>query len=159
MIKGEKGITMIQMVITIVMMAIIAGFSIYNSRDTIAETKITKAYNEILIIKDAIVEVKVLDDSVMDVFSGDRLVNLDAYDGIADRDEPNQEYYFLDFKNKKELLEDIFNLRNIENNYIVNVKNLENIEVFLVDGVNVDDTLYYTADEIIEKYNDIFAGR
>ena len=40
-----------------------------------------------------------------------------------------------------------------------NVKNIEDIEIFLVDGVKIRNEVFYTDDEIIEKYNDIFAGR
>ena len=60
-LKGKNGITMIQTVITIVMMILIAGFSIYNSKDTLVETKLTKAYNEILEVKRAVQGVETLE--------------------------------------------------------------------------------------------------
>ena len=157
--KQEKGVTMIMMVVTIVMMILIAGFSIYNSKDTIIETKLAKIYNEIKEVKTGVIRYKVLYEDGMEVIADDKLSSLAAYPAISTREKPDQEYYLLDFVNKSNVLNDIFELRNVENNYIVNVKDIENIEIFLVNGIKIGDDTYYTDDEIIEKYNDIFAGR
>ena len=71
------------------------------------------------------------------------------------------EYYYLDFTNDERIkfLEETLDLRNIENDYIVNTANIENIEICLVNGIEIEKTMYYTESEILEKYNDIGAGR
>ena len=57
------------------------------------------------------------------------------------------------------LLDEILEVRNVENNYIVNVKNLNDIEIFLVGGIKIRNDICYTDQQILQEYNDIFAGR
>ena len=159
MIKREEGITLIQTAIAVVMIVLIAGFAILNSTDTLIETKVAKAYNEIIIVKKAVMEIEALEEEGMAIFSSDRIENFDSFKGLEDKDKPNQEYYYLNFKEKANILNDILDVRNVENNYVVNVKNLDNIEIFSVNPVEIGKDKYYTDDEIIEKYNEIFAGR
>ena len=158
--RSNKGITMIQMVITIIMMVLIAGFSIYNSRDTIVEIRLSKTYEEMKEVKNAVASLNLLEEDLT-LYLGTPLENFDGYAKLVGYyvDTPKQEYYYLDFKNQGDVLGDILELRNIENNYIVNTANIENIEIFLVNGIKIDDDTYYTDEEILEKYNDIFAGR
>lgn len=157
--KQNKGITMIQMVITIVMMVLIAGFSIYNSKDTLVETKITKAYNEILEVKRAVQSFEMLDFAKLSDFST-QITDFTYYPQLVSYcNDPSGEYYFLNFESNKDVIEDILEIRNIENNYIVDVKNIENIQIFSVDGIKVGKDTYYSDEEILKKYNDIFAGR
>lgn len=160
--KNEKGITLIQTVIAVVMIAIIASFAILNSNDTVVETRIAKVYNEIKEVKKSIIEIKILDeDEIKNVLSGDKIDDLAGYPNLAKYKKPDQEYYLLEFENeeKRNMLLDTLELRNIENNYIVNVKDIENIEVFLEKGVKIRNEVFYSEPEIIEKYNNIFAGR
>lgn len=159
--KNEKGITLIQVVIAVVMITLIASFAVLNSNDTAVETRIAKAYNEIIEVKKAIIELKMLDeDELKIVLSGDKLENLDGYTNLSSYNKPDQEYYILEFENndKKDMLLDTLELRNIENNYIVNIKDIENIEIFLEKGVKVRNEVFYSDDEIIEKYKNIFAA-
>ena len=160
MLKKCEGITMIQMVITIVMLVLIAGFSIYNSTDTIAETKAAKAYEEITEVKKAVMRYVVL-DSEMDELATFRLADLSGYPTIASfyTDTTDQDFYYLNFKTNAMLLNEILEVRNIENNYIVNVKNLNDIEIYLVEGVKIRNEICYSDTQILENYNDIFTGR
>ena len=155
----NKGITMIQIVITIIMMVLIAAFTILNSRDNILETKTAKIYNEIREVKQAVMQLQTIDEDAITVLAADKLSNLSSYPQLAYKYRPDKEYYLLDFKTKANILQELLDIRNVENNYIVNVKSLDDIEIFLVDGVDIGGEKYYTDDEIVEKYNDIFAGR
>lgn len=158
-LKGKNGITMIQTVITIVMMILIAGFSIYNSKDTLVETKLTKAYNEILEVKRAVQGAETLELFKMSSI-GTPVEDFTLYPQLSGYyNSGEHEYYFLNFKDNGKVIENVLEIRNIENNYIVNVKNTENIEIFMVNGVKVGTSTYYTDTEILKKYNDIFAGR
>ena len=159
MMEQKRGITMIQMVITIVMMILIAGFSIYNSRDTIIETKLSKTYNEMMTVKEAVLGLETLE--IVDIKDiGTKLSDFSSYTQLMPYyNSGDNEYYLLDFKSNGDAISDVLEIRNIENNYIVNVKNMEDIEIFLVNGVKIGDNVYYSDDEILKKYNDIFAGR
>lgn len=157
--KNNKGITMIQMVITIVMMVLIAGFSIYNARDTIIETKVAKIYNEVEEVKNAVTGLKIFEDENIENILGAPLQNLNDYSELAAYYKDDQEYYLLNFKTNGNTLCDLLEIRNIENNYIVNLKDADNVEVFLVGGAMIENEMCYTDYEILKKYNDIFAGR
>lgn len=157
--KNNKGITMIQMVITIVMMVLIAGFSIYNARDTIIETKVAKIYNEVEEVKNAVTGLKIFEDENIENILGAPLQNLNDYPELAAYYKDDQEYYLLNFKTNGNTLCDLLEIRNIENNYIVNLKDADNVEVFLVGGAMIENEMCYTDYEILKKYNDIFAGR
>lgn len=157
----QNGITMIMMVITVVMMALIAAFSIYNSKETIVETKITKAYNEIREVKDAVMRYAMLNLEMSDL-RGCLVSNPANYGSVLDSYYPSYEnhvFYFLNFKEQKNVLEDILELRNVENNYIIDATDLSNLKVYLVNGIQIEDRMYYMDTEIIEKYNGIFSGR
>lgn len=157
--KNKKGVTLIQTVIAVVMIIIMAGFAILNSNDTIAETKVAKAYNEIVELKKAIYGFELLDEEGMEVFIDSKIESLDVYPALASYGKENQEYYYLDFTNDSEILSDTLELRNIENDYIVNVKDIDNIEVFCVKGIEIGNDKFYTENEIVKEYNDIFGGR
>ena len=160
LVKKNTGITMIQMVITIVMLVLIAGFSIYNSSDTIAETKAATAYQEITEVKKAVMEYVVLHEDKEDL----QLFRLDSLSGFPTiasfyTDEENQEFYYLNYKADATLLNEILETRNVTSNYIVNVKDLNNVEIFLTGGIKMGNQICYTDKQILEKYNDIFSGR
>ena len=157
--KNNKGITMIQMVITIVMMVLIAGFSIYNARDTIIETKVAKIYNEVEEVKNAVTGLKIFEDENIENILGAPLQNLNDYPELAAYYKDDQEYYLLNFKTNGNTLCDLLEIRNIENNYIVNLKDADNVEVFLVGGAMIENEMCYTDYEILKKYNYIFDGR
>lgn len=157
---SNKGVTMIQMVITIIMMVLIAGFSIYNSSDTIVEIKLSKTYEEMKEVKNAVTSLKILEEDLTN-YLGTPLEDLSSYHQLEEyyNRALYKEFYYLDFKNQGDVLCDILEIRNIENNYIINTGNIEDIEIFLVNGLKINGEIYYTDDEILEKYNDIFTGR
>lgn len=159
--KSNKGITMIQMVVTVLMMALIAGFSIFNARDTIVEIKLSKVYEEMREVKKAVQSLNIFEENLSLHFDATPLENLNSYHQLTEYQTTPNEYYYLDFSNKEraKFLEEVLDIRNIENDYIVNTANMENIEIFLVNGIEIEKTRYYTESEILEKYNDIFTGR
>lgn len=155
MLKQNKGITMIQMVVTVVMLALIAAFSIYNATTTVVEAKVAKAYNEIITLKNGVKSFVILNEN-LDNFPGREIPNLDGYAHLASENKPDQNYFYLDFKNDAGIINDALEVRNIENDYIVNLKEFENIEIFLVEPTDVNGEKVFTDNQIIEKYGDIF---
>ena len=158
--NDNRGFTMVQMVVTIIMIVLIAAFSVSNSRDTIVETKVAKAYEEVTEVKKAVMRYAVLSQE-REELSAFKIDNLDSYPNLTSEyaEMGEQEYYFLDFKTQGETLNEILEVRNVNDNYIVNIKNLNDIEIFLVNGIKVGNKTLYTDKEIIEIYNDAFAGR
>ena len=155
MLKQNKGITMIQMVVTVVMLALIAAFSIYNATTTVVEAKVAKAYNEIITLKNGVKSFVILNES-LESFPGREIPNLDEYPHLQTVSKVNQKYYYLDFKNDAGSINDALEVRNIENDYIVNLRELENIEIFLAETIDVNGEKVFTDNQIIEKYGDIF---
>ncbi len=154
-LKNNSGITMIMMVITVVMMALIAVFSITNSRETVTETKIIKLYNEMREVKSA----------VLRYATTENLDNLSIYATTvfpAGSKYPasEQKLYYLDFYNDKNVLNDLLEVGNIEHDYVVNVYHLNDVEICLGNTVAIKGTTKnWTEQEILELYNDVFAGR
>lgn len=157
--KHEEGITLTQTAIAVIMIVLIASFAVLNSTDTVVETRVAKAYEEIVAVKKAVMEIEALEKDGMEILESERISNFDDYSGLEHKDKADQEYYFLNFKEKGNMLNAVLDIRNVENNYIVNVKDLDNIEIFSVDGIKIGGEKIYTDYEIIEKYNEIFAGR
>lgn len=58
--KNIKGITLIEVVITIIILLIITSFALFYSLEVTKESRLTKLYNEINVVKDAINEAMVL---------------------------------------------------------------------------------------------------
>ena len=126
--KNEQGVTMIQMVIAIVMLVLSAGFSIYNARNTIIETKVAKVYNEMVQVKKAVVDLEILSsDGIENIGTVIENFNSPSYNQLLPYYSANQEYYLLDFKTNGAIVCEELEIRNIENNYIVNVNDIENI--------------------------------
>ena len=149
---------MIMMVITVVMMALIAVFSISNSKETVVETKIIKTYEEMREVKSAIMRYVVIDN--MENLATYKITSLASYPGITSKYGPSeQDLYYFDFGQDSAILNDLLEVRNIQNDYIVNVYNLNDIEIFLVGGIQIGGTTYYAEQDILEQYNDVFAGR
>ena len=86
--------------------------------------------------------------------------SLAAYPGVYSKYPlDSQKLYYLDFKTQSGVLDDILEVRNIQNDYIVNVYNLNDIEIFSVEGITIKGVTYHAEQEILEQYNDVFAGR
>ena len=118
-----------------------------------------KIYNEVEEVKNAVTGLKIFEDENIENILGAPLQNLNDYPELAAYYKDDQEYYLLNFKTNGNTLCDLLEIRNIENNYIVNLKDADNVEVFLVGGAMIENEMCYTDYEILKKYNDIFAGR
>ena len=68
------------------------------------------------------------------------------------------EYYYLGFGDStvsdslKRRMEEQLGVRDIEFSYIVGADDIEDIEVYLVDGVEVDGYYFYTYEDILNQY-------
>lgn len=53
MLRSERGVTLVQVIVTMVIVIIIASFAIWYSKNTSTEAKLTRLYNEITTVKEA----------------------------------------------------------------------------------------------------------
>lgn len=161
----QRGVSLISMVIVIIIIIILAGASIFSSKDLMSETKLVKVYNEIATVRNAIIELKSLNETDPETYDmdkmlmGEKIENIELYnqrvgwnlnDGI--------EYYYLGFADKnipdslKDYLEEQLGVRNIDFSYIVGAESIENVEVYLVDGLPIGEYYYYTYEDILNQY-------
>ncbi len=167
--RKQYGVTTLSIVIVVVVLAILASASILYSRDVVSEGKLATTYDEIKQVKDAVVNLKSLSEinpesynleNILGVFE---ITNIDEYNArVGMKLNSTKKYYYLGFADEnleegiRQNLSDIFEIRSVSNNYIISVEALNDIEIFLVDGITVGEEVYYTFDEILTIYSGTF---
>ena len=139
--KKNKGISLIALVVTIVVMIILAGVSIfYGTRENITTAYETDMYTEILNVSDAAYQRSITNrlDSVRYPFVGTPLT--DAAPQVVNNVSYGDGWYLLKVTDHTEL-----GLENVENEYIVNYLTGE---VVSLKPILHDDEEYYTSNEI-----------
>jgi hypothetical protein len=72
-----------------------------------------------------------------------------------------EDYYYLGFADEnmtdvmKQTLNEVLDVRSVENSYIVSYEDTGKVNVLLFDGVRVGDSYYYTYDEIHNAYSNL----
>lgn len=147
---NQKGITLIQLVITIVVMIILASMAIFQGGNVTTEAMIAREYESLREVKKAVEQTVLLmemnpeDYKEEEIFGGS--ISKDAYYkrvGLTSSDELSDRTYSISKSNEKN-----FELDKIpdEKVYIVD---LENKKYYILDGVQKEDG------EIIYEYKDI----
>ena len=155
--KNQRGVTAISLMIIIVIIMILASFSIFTSRDLVIEGNIANIYNEVTQIKDSMKGLS-LDDSYKDTILGTKKVtNIGEYNSrVGGNLVAGKEYYYLGFGDEAttdieiQSLYEVLDLRAVERNYIVGIEDVGVVEVYLVDGIKIDGTLCYSYEEITD---------
>ncbi len=145
--KKNEGISLIALVVTIVVMIILAGVSIfYGTRENISTAYETDMYTEILNVSDAAYQRSITNrlDSVRYPFVGTPLT--DAAPQVVNNVSYGEGWYLLKVTDHAEL-----GLENVENEYIVNYLTGE---VVSVKPIIYDDEEYYTSNEIKQIIGD-----
>ena len=148
--KNKKGITLIEVMIAVIVLVIIATFSILYSSNITDESKLAKVYNEINIVKDAIEESMVLieinpEKYSLEYFFGEE-VSVGNYNvGVISKEGT---WYHIGEENYKTL-----DLRNIDREYLYNASYKE---LFLVNGFERNGIALYRYEEIIDLYEDLY---
>ena len=62
MLRNERGVTLVQVIVTMVIVIIIASFAIWYSKNTSTEAKLTRLYNEITTVKEACNDARVINE-------------------------------------------------------------------------------------------------
>lgn len=119
MLKEEKGITLVTLVVTIIILLILAGIGTYSGMNTLPKSEDSKLSSELLIVQHAILEAytkyiatnKVVQNE--DALAGEQLTGSESY-----IENSNGIYYFkYDGENKIELKDN-----NISNYYLLSTE-------------------------------------
>ena len=160
----QNGVTMISLIVVIIVIVILAATSIFSSKDLMTETRVAKVYNEIASVRNAITELKSLNETDPETYDmnkmlmGEKIENLQEYNQRVGWNLEGNEYYYLGFGDKnipdamKKYLEEQLGVRGIEFSYVVGAETIEDIEVYLVDGIKIGNYYFYTYEDILNEY-------
>lgn len=161
MFKSQRGISAVSLMITIVIIIMLAGYSLFFSRDTVVEGNIATAYAEIQEVSDAIKALSLDPSSVPEILAAFVIDDIGEYEDRVGADHilsEETQYYLLGYGEEtvsevmKQSMNDILGLRNIKSSYVISVKGLNDVEIYLVDGIGVNGKYCYTYDEIYMEY-------
>jgi hypothetical protein len=157
--KNNKGISAVSLMITIVVIIIIAGYSLFFSRDTVIEAQVAKAYSEIQEMQDATKALSLDSSYAREYLAGYELEDIsDMNERVGNKLREGKQYYYIGYADEsvtdvmKQSLNEVLGVRNIEGSYIISVGDIGEIDVFLVDGININDKFCYTYEEIHKEY-------
>lgn len=155
--KGNEGITILQIVITIIVMMIILSASVFYGVNTTREAKIAATYSEIKDIESAIKEaevrekIKILDNSIS-IYGEYEAPKVDNSSYELQLGEKSGDFYFLDFTSSRKL-SNALDIERVKNNYLLEI---ENLNIYMVDGLEINGAVLYDAKEIAKFYQDSF---
>ena len=160
----EKGVSLIMLIITIAMMAIIVSFAVYNSKNTTPEAKLASAYVSLKSVKDACDNAVMLGEMKPDeydeyYFFGKNIqhsdVDISVYKtkcGLTAGEDFSERTYIIkpeETKEDKRILENL-ELKGITSTYVVD---LENDNYYIYGGVALNnETKAYEYKEIMKAY-------
>ena len=157
--KNNSGISAVSLMITIVVIIIIASYSLFFSRDTVIEAQVAKAYSEIQGIEEATKALSLDASYAREYLGGYEVEDIaDMNERVGNKLREGKQYYYLGYADEsvtdveKRSLNEVLGVRNIEGSYIISVGDIGEIDVFLVDGININDKFCYTYDEIHREY-------
>ena len=171
LLNNNKGISLIMLVITVLMMAIIVSFAVFSSRNITPESKLAAAYASVKAVKDAcdnavnLIEINpneydeyyFFGQNIHELMSESELQELLTKFGFEDFSNPNEviskRTYLIkntSSDNDKRMLERL-ELNNVSSTYLVD---LENEKYYILNGVErVDDVAIYEYRDILKEYN------
>lgn len=160
---NNRGITILQMVITIAIMLIILSISIFYGTNISREANIVTIYTEIKEIEDVLKELSVLNKITIktDAISFYEEIDLPKIDKTKYTAELQDftvgDCYLLDFTSSRNL-ENVLGLEEVDHNYILD---LDNLNIYLIGGLDIidesgDTIVKYNSDEIVDYYSNTF---
>lgn len=168
--QSNKGVSIIMLIITVVMMAIIVSFAVFYSQNITPEAKLARAYSSIKTVKDACDNAEGFIDLNPDeyddyFFFGESIHNSLSMNGVSNvaaefglSAEDFSERTFLiepiedadDSKEAERILENL-ELKGVVDTYIVD---LDNKKYYLVGGIeNIEGIKLYEYNEILRGYS------
>ena len=159
----NEGVTILQLVITIIIMIIILAIGIFYGPNVAREAKLATIYNEIKEVKSVFKELYILNkievsDNYLSFYDEIEVPKVDVTMYEKELGEnPIGDYYYLDFTTSREL-ENVLGIERVENDYILNIQELN---LYLVGGTDLVDsdgkvTVEYDTDKISDYYDETF---
>ena len=94
--KNQKGITAMSMVIVIVILILLAGYSVLTSRDIVTEVNIEQYFQEIKLISDQAKGISLDKKTFKDTFESFKIEDLNEYNArVGNRLLAGENYYLL----------------------------------------------------------------
>ena len=156
---NNSGISAVSLMITIVVIIIIAGYSLFFSRDTVVEAQVAKAYTEIQEIQDATKALSLDASYAREYLAGHEIEDISSMnERVGNKLREGKQYYYLGYADEtttevmKQTLNETLGVRNIESSYIISVGDIGEVDVILEDGINIKDKYCYTYEEIHREY-------
>ena len=160
--KNQRGVTATSMVIVIIILILLAGYSVLTSREVVTEVKTEKYFQEIKLIDDQMKGLSFDKRNFKDTLEAFKIDDIRDYNArVGNRLLEGEDYYLLAFGDEsmtevmKQTLNEALDVRNVENSYIVSYEDTGKVNVFLLDGVRVGENYYYTYDEIHNAYSNL----
>lgn len=160
--KSQRGVTAASMVIVIIVLVLLAGFSVLTSREVITEANTQKYFQEIKVVNEQIKSLSLDKKNFKNTLEAFKIESISQYNPrVGNRLLEGEDYYYLGFADEsmtdvmKQTLNEMLDTRGIENSYIVSYEDAGKVNVFLVDGVRMGDNYYYTYDEIHNAYSNL----
>ncbi len=160
--RNQRGVTATSMMIVIVLLIMLAGYSVLSSREIVTEVNTQQYFQEIKLINDQAKGFTLDKKNFKDTFETFKLENIAQYNSrVGNNLLAGEDYYYLGFGDEsmtdvmRQTLNNILDVRNVENSYIISYEDTGKVNVFLVDGVRIGDKYYYTYDEIHNAYSNL----
>lgn len=160
--KSQRGVTATSMVIVIVILIMLAGYSVLTSREVVTEVKTEKYFQEIKLINEQMKGLSFDKKTFRDTLDAFKIENIAQYNPrVGNKLLDGKDYYFLGFADEsmtevmKQTLNEALDVRSVENSYIVSYEDTGKVNVFLLDGVRIGENYYYTYSEIHNAYSNL----
>lgn len=152
-IKKEKGITMVALVITIIILLILTNVLIYNAQDMIYVRSLTNLYNDIQVLREKVIEYY---NEYGDIPAKIEYTNVSNLNSVLSKNNDTGKFYVIDLeamkgitlnfgKDYEKVKNDAANANNYTDLYVIN-ENSHNI--FYIAGVTIKEEgvrkTYYT---------------
>ena len=168
--QSNKGVSIIMLIITVIMMAIIVSFAVFYSQNITPEAKLASAYSSIKTVKDACDNAEGFIDlnpdeyddyfffgkSIHNSLSVNEVANAAAEFGLGAEDFSARTFVIeptegaSEPKEAQRILENL-ELKGVTNTYIVD---LDNKKYYLVGGIeNIEGIKLYEYSEILKGYS------
>ena len=160
--KSQRGVTLTSMVVVIVVLIMLAGYSVLTSREVITEANTGKYFQEIKLINDQMKNLSLDKKNFQNTLEAFKIDDISQYNPrVGNNLLEGEDYYFLGFADEsttevmKQTLNEVLDVRSVENSYIVSYEDTGKVNVLLFDGVRVGEEYLYTYDEIHNAYSNL----
>ena len=149
--KSQRGVTATSMVIVIVVLIMLAGYSILSSREIVTETNAGKYFQEIKLINEQTKSLTLDKKNFKETFETFKIEDISQFNSrVGNNLLVGEDYYYLGYADPqmtdvmKQTLNNILDVRSVEKSYIISYEDTGKVNVFLVDGIRIGDNYYYT---------------